>query len=458
MSFTNELSNFNASMEVTELLMKTLENAARNLAARCISEVASRHGFDAEKEIQALGLENLSLIRKQMAKRTAVTKEKKPREPKKSAFPLPFFAENVNTDGCQGLAYNRGLFTQCTKNITGAGVYCKGCQIEADKNSSGAPDCGNVSSRLATGLYEFKDPKGRSPISYIKVMTKLNITLEQVSEETCKTGKTIPREHLVVVEKILSGRGRPKKISAVETDDLSTVISDIFAKINLNANDEEVIEEEEVFEVVDKPKKAILSDAEKAEKKAALEAEKTEKAEKKAALEAEKAEKAEQKRLLEVEKAEKKAALEAEKAEKKAALEAEKLEKKRLLEVEKAEKKEKEKEERKSKRDAEKGTQKTKKDKHEKKDDSDNESEKSEKSEPPEKVKVPETPPAPSSKVKVSRIQISGKSYLKTVDNVLYDPDTRDEVGLWDPDTKTIKPLPEDDEDEEEQEEDYDSN
>ena len=466
MSFTNELSNFNASMEVTELLMKTLENAARNLAARCISEVASRHGFDAEKEIQALGLENLSLIRKQMAKRTAVTKEKKPREPKKSAFPMPFFAENVNTDGCQGLAYNRGLFTQCTKNKCEAGVYCKGCQIEADKNSSGQPDCGDVSSRLATGLYEFKDPKGRSQISYIKVITILNITLEQVSEETGKTGKTIPREHLVVVEKKLSGRGRPKKISAVETDDMSTVISDIFSKINLNANDEEVIEEEvieeevieeeEVLEVVDKPKKSTLSESEKAEKKAALDAEKAEKAEKKAALDAEKAEK---KAALEAEKAEQKRLLEVEKAEKKAALEAEKLEKKRLLEVEKAEKKEKEKEERKSKREAEKGTQKTKKDKNEKKDDSDNESEKSEKSEKhetPAKAKEAE-PPAPSSKVKVQRVQISGKSYLKTIDNVLYDPDTRDEVGLWDPDTKTIKPLPEDDEDEEEQEEEYDS-
>jgi hypothetical protein len=471
MSFTNELSNFNASMEVTELLMKTLENAARNLAARCISEVASRHGFDAEKEIQALGLENLSLIRKQMAKRTAVTKEKKPREPKKSksAFPMPFFAENVNTDGCQGLAYNRGLFTQCTKNKCETGLYCKGCQTEADKNSSGKPDCGDVSSRLATGLYEFKDPKGRSPISYIKLITKLNITLEQVSEETGKTGKQIPDEHLVAVEKKLSGRGgRPKKISAVETDDLSTVISDIFSKINLNANDEEVIEEvveeeEEVIELSDKPKKSPPSDtekAEKAEKKRLLEVEKAEKAEKKAALEAEKAEKAEQKRLLEVEKAEKKAALEAEKieqkrllevekAEKKAALEADKAEKKRLLEVEKAEKKEKEKADRKSKRETEKGTQKSKKD------DSDNEAEKS------ETVKEAEIPPPasapPNNKVKVSRIQISGKSYLKTVDNVLYDPDTRDEVGIWDPETKTIKPLPEE-EDEEEQEEEYDSN
>ena len=59
MSFTNEFANFNASIEVTELLMKTLENAAKKLAARCISEVATRHGFDAEKEIQALGLETL---------------------------------------------------------------------------------------------------------------------------------------------------------------------------------------------------------------------------------------------------------------------------------------------------------------------------------------------------------------------------------------------------------------
>ena len=467
MSFTNEFSNFNASLEVTELLMKTLENAARNLAARCISEVASRHGFDAEKEIQALGLENLSLIRKQMAKKSAAKgekKEKKPREPKKSAFPMPFFAENVNTDGCQGLAYNRGLFTQCTKNKCETGFYCKGCQIEADKNSSGQPDCGNVSSRLATGLYEFKDPKGRSPISYIKVITKLNITLEQVSEETGKTGKTIPSQHLVV-EKKLSGRGRPKKVSVVETDDVSTVISDIFAKINLNAIEEEVIEEEvieeeeEVLEVDNKPKKLALSETEKAEKKRLLEAEKAEKAEQKRLLEVEKAEKAEQKRLLEVEKAEKKAALEVEKAEKKAALEVEKAEKKAALESEKAAKKEKEKEERKSKREAEKGTQKSKK---ENKDDSDNDSEKAEPVKEPvkETVKEAETPPAsapPNNKVKVSRIQISGKSYLKTVDNVLYDPETRDEVGIWDPETKTIKPLPQE-EDEEEQEEEYDSN
>ena len=436
MSFTNELANFNASVEVTELLMKTLENAARKLAARCISEAATRHGFDADAEIQALGLENLSVTRKQMAKKTASEKkEKKPREPKKSNFPMPFFAENVNADGCQGLAYNRGLFTQCPKNrLDTGGDYCKGCQTEADKNASGCPDCGNVSARLATGLYEFKDPKGRSPISYVKLIKKLNLTLEQVSEETGKTGKTIPEEHLVVVEKKFA-RGRPKKVNAVETDDLS-VVSDLFYKLSVEKKQdleelvEEVLEEEvleeEVLESPVKTKKPKLSEDEKA----ALEAEK---AAKKSALEAEKAEKEAKKLALEAEKAEKKAALEKEKAEKKAALEAEK-----------AQKKEAEKAERQAKRDAEKTQKKEKK-----------VDEKENVDEPvTEKEKVDEPQPA---KVKVTRIQISGKSYLKTTNNLLYNPETKEEVGIWDPDTKTIKPLPEE-EDEEEQEEEYDSN
>ena len=450
MSFTNEIENFNASLEVTELLMKTLENAAKRLAARCISEVATRHGFDAEKEIQALGLENLSVIRKQMAKKSGATKERKPREPKKSVFPMPFFAENVNADGCQGLAYNRGLFTQCPKNCSETGDYCKGCQTEADKNASGCPDCGNVSSRLATGLYEFKDPKGRSPISYLKLLKKLNITLEQVSEETGKQGKTIPLEHLVVAEKkktSASNRGRPKKVNKVESDDMS-VVSDLFSKLSVDKDKEvleevveEVVEEEVEEEVVEesvKTKKPKLSDDEKAEKKAALEKEKAEKEAKKLALEAEKAEK---KAALEAEKEAKKLALEAEKAEKKAALEKEKAEKKAALEAEKEAKKLAEKADRKAKRDAEKSEK-----KDNKKDETKDETKDDKKDEEP----------APKNTVKVTRIQISGKSYLKTTNNLLFDPATKEEVGIWDPETKTIKPLPQEEE-EEEQEEEYDN-
>ena len=50
---------FNASIKVTELLMKTLENVAKDLASRCILESAVRHGFNADEEIRILGLENL---------------------------------------------------------------------------------------------------------------------------------------------------------------------------------------------------------------------------------------------------------------------------------------------------------------------------------------------------------------------------------------------------------------
>ena len=475
MSFTNEIANFNASMEVTELLMKTLENAARKLAARCISEAASRHGFDADKEIQALGLENLSVARKQMVRKAvSEKKEKKPREPKKSVFPMPFFAENVNSDGCQGLAYNRGLFTQCTKDRLETGDYCKGCQTETDKNPSGCPDCGNVSSRLDTGLYEFKDTKGRKPTSYVKLLKKLNITLEQVSEETGKQGKTIPLEHLVVAEKkraAATGRGRPKKVNAVETDDMS-VVSDLFSKLSVEKkqeqeqkeqeqkeNNEEVVLQEEEEEVLEcespvKTKKPKLSEDEKAEKKRALEAEREAK---KLALEAEK----EAKAALEAEKAEKKRALEAEKeaekAEKKRVLEAEKAEKKRLQEVEKAEKKEAEKAERLAKREAEKAQKKKPDKKVEKVDDVAGKEKVDDADETPPPVEPAPLPePVPKNTVKVSRIQIAGKSYLKTSNNLLYNPETKEEVGIWDPDTKTIKPLPEE-EDEEEQEEEYDS-
>ena len=62
-----------------------------------------------------------------------------------------------------------------------------------------------------------------------------------------------------------------------------------------------------------------------------------------------------------------------------------------------------------------------------------------------------EAPPAAAAKVSVTRIKIAGKPYLKSSNNILYNPETKEEVGLWDPESKTIKDLPEDDEEEEEE-------
>ena len=442
MNTTIEISEFNASIEVTELLMKTLENAAKGLASRCIAAAASRHGFNAEEEIRALGLENLALIRKQMAKKSGEKKEKKPRErvpkEKKSVFPMPFISELVDIAGCQGLAYNRGLFTQCVKKCMENGNYCKGCQAEADKNASGCPDCGTVEQRLASGLYEFKDPKGRSPVSYVKVLEKMKLTTDEALTQSGTLNITIPNEHFVLAlpsEKSKKSKGRPKKTGAVEADN----VTDLFAKLSAEG-DEEVIEEGE-----DKPiksKKAKLTDEEKAAKKAALEEERAQKkAEREAKLAAEKAEK----------EALRKAEAEQKKAEREAKIAAEKAEREAKRAQEKAE--------RDAKKAAEKAAKEAEKASKGKKSETKVEATKAapvttpapKPAPAPVAAPAPTTAPAPA-KVSVTRIQISGKAYLKSSTNILYDPSTKEEVGLWDPETKTIKPLPDDEEEEEEEE------
>ncbi len=433
---------FNASVAVTELLTKTLENVSKELASRCIAECGLKYGFDASEAIRDLGLENLTLLKKKMSRKSVSSgapKEKKAKEAKKAVFPLPFVSEKVNNFGCHGLAFNRGLFTQCLKSPMENGAFCKGCQSEADKNASGCPDCGTIASRLSAGLYDFKDPKGRSPVSYLKVLTKLKLTEEQAIEEAEKQGLEIPAEHLVVIEKVKKSpisRGRPKKIGgAVEAEN----VNDLFQKLSLESDEEVSEEPEESEEISEKPakapKKAKLSEEEKAAKKEALE---KERAEKKEAREAQRKAEAEEK------KKERDAKIAAEKEEREAKRKAEK----EKLKAEKAAAKAEEK--------AKAEPKKSKK------------SVKTPEEAPVEPVAAPvETPAAPvvaavetpvvapeaPKKTTVTRIQISGKQYLKSSANILYDPSTKEEVGLWNPVTKKIEELPEEEEEEEEEEE-----
>ena len=469
-----EMEMFNASISVTDLLMKTLENCSKNLAMRCISEAASRHGFDASEEIRVLGLENLTLIRKQMAKKSVGKGDKKPRErvakEKKYVFPMPFVPEEIDIDGCQGLAYNRGLFTQCSKKRMENGNFCSGCQSESDKNASGCPDCGNVESRCATGLYEFKDPKGRSPVSYLKILDKLKLTKDAALEEAGKLNIEIPEEHFVVLagakeksKKESTVRGRPKKTCAIEVDN----VNDLFAKLSMEGDEEDIEEDEDKpVKTSSKQTKAKLSDDEKAAKKAALE---EERAIKKAALEEERAiKKAEREAKLADEKAEREAKLADEKAEREAKRNAE-------AELKRVEREAKVLQE-KAERDAKRAQEKLERDQKKAAEKAVKEAEKASKSKKSVAKKEPNTVVTPvktplaeqnpivrtasdsaPAKVTVTRIQISGKNYLKSNINILYDPETKEEVGIWDPETKTINELPDDDDDDEVEEEDYES-
>ena len=256
-----------------------------------------------------------------------------------------------------------------------------------------------------------------------------------------------------------------KEVVSSNAEGVDTVVADTVVADTVVASKpatqkpvkEKVVKEKVVKEKVVK-EKHVLSEEEKAEKKAQLEAEKAEKAAlKKAQLEADKLAKAE----------EKKAQLEADKvlkaAEKLAMAAADKEAKKQALEKEKEAKKqalEKEKEAKKQALYQEKMTAALKKLETKQALAEAKRQEKAATKAPSKKAAASKEEAVvvsePVEKVTVSRITINDIKYLKSSTNILYNPDTREEVGLYDPETKMIKPLP-DDEEEEMTEDTYES-
>ncbi len=335
------ISQFNATMFVSEQLNRMMINCAQELAQRAVKSCGEHYNFDSEEAIRLLGLMNIKVDRKMPEKKLKVVKEKAV----KMAFPLPYNG-GCAADCCSALRQNQGLYTQCTMAPKKNQVFCKQCQMNADKNG-GVPEYGTIQMRNAVGIFEYVDPKGRKPVAYTKIMKKYKVDQAAVIEEAVKFGMNIDAEHFfapvdaskgrpkkekVVKEK--GSKGRPKKakkVLQIEGDD-----DDLFASLVADANatsssaepatkkrgksDEEKAAEE-AKKAAEKAEKEAKRLAEKAEKEAKLAAEK---AEKEAKLLAEKVARELKKAKEEEEKLAKKAALELAKAEKEAKLAAEK--------------------------------------------------------------------------------------------------------------------------------------
>jgi hypothetical protein len=322
----NDSSNFNASIVVSEQLNRLLISAAQDLAIRAVTHCASEYHFDADTAIRSLGLCSLKVSRKAMKVKPVREVVVKP------SFPLPYSGEMLMSC-CQALRQNNGLYTQC-QMVCKSGSYCKGCQLLADKSADGIPEYGTITQRLAVGILEYVDPKGRRPVAYTKVMKKYKVSKEQVLEEAGKFNMSIAPIHFVVAESV-SKRGRPKtekvakdpkgakgrpkkskKVLEVEDDE-----DDLFASLVANANSSDD-EEEAHIEVESQPmKKKGKSEEEK-------EAERVAKEEAKAAKEAQRQlEKAQKKQAEEEAKAQKKQAEEEAKAAKEAQRQLEKSQK-----------------------------------------------------------------------------------------------------------------------------------
>ena len=315
---------------------------------------------------------------------------------------MPFSREMVCSSKCQGLRYNHGLFTQCSKDKK-LGEYCKGCNEEGKKNGSGIPDSGNISSRLSLDLMEYIDGKGRGVIAFSKIMKKMKMSEEEVRKEASLNKYILDDRHFEVKAKVekREKRGRPKKAKKeVESGSVKDLFAELIGDVNELVDD--VVVNELVDDVVVKENKTEKKELEKEAKKAEKEAKK----------ESKKAEK-------EVEKEAKKESKKAEKeAEKEAKKELKKLEKKGAKKLEKEAKKE------------------------------------ANLVQPFPKVdlvqpfpKVDLAQPLPNEedrvKVTVTRFEFEGKQYLRSTENILYDPDSKEEMGIFCEETNSIKALPE---------------
>ena len=133
----------------------------------------------------------------------------KPVLKEKGNIPLPFCGV-INKNCCYGIRLNYGLYTQCNNHIT---VYnnefplCQTCYKQVEKNSNGEPTYGYITNRIEQGM-NYRDPKGKVPISYANIMEKMNITRDAAEKAAKKVGLVIPESEFIIKKAI---RGRPKK-------------------------------------------------------------------------------------------------------------------------------------------------------------------------------------------------------------------------------------------------------
>jgi hypothetical protein len=337
-----------------------MNNGVKNLMVEMVSKAVRYCGevknFDAEEMLRLMNVYDMSVS-------VSVSVDKKSKKSLalavKSKMPMPFSGK-VKENCCGGLRQNHGLYTQC-ETVVKDEKYCKKCGEN--------PEYGTIQQRLEVGLMEFRDPKGKAPTHFTKVMKKLKISREEVEEEASKLNIIINDIHFEEEKVEKKEKGRPKKPKRrIELADDST---DLFAALVAKANEESeesgssssseddnssiaetiidsvldkvsVIAENNEKEALKQAEKEALKQAEKekkeAEKEALKQAEKEKKeAEKEALKQAEKEKKEEEKLKKEAEKAEKEALKQAE-IQKKEALKQTEIQKKAEKEAEKLKK------------------------------------------------------------------------------------------------------------------------
>ena len=215
MSLTTSMTTFDVSVELNRSVEKQLAASMTAFTTRTVEFLASEYGFDAQEAIQRLGLDSVSVSRP-MKKKASPKAPKVPKEKRLvPSIPLPFCGVQKE-DWCCGLRLNHGLYSQCTMPKCKDTDFCKTCTKQVEKNEDNKPTYGTIQERMDVAPMEFRDPKGKAVICYGNVMAKLKISKETAIAEAAKFDLVISEEQF---EERKTMRGRPKKdATATDTD------------------------------------------------------------------------------------------------------------------------------------------------------------------------------------------------------------------------------------------------
>lgn len=108
---------------------------------------------------------------------------------------LPFVGI-VYDDQCKALRFYYGLHTQCpNKRPKKGGDYCAVCKKHVEKSIDQKPPFGNIDDRMATGILDYIDPKGKRTLPYYKVLKRMKITKEEALQAAKDQNIIIPDIH-----------------------------------------------------------------------------------------------------------------------------------------------------------------------------------------------------------------------------------------------------------------------
>lgn len=213
-----------------------------NVMREVVMECSMRHNFDAEEMMnELLGVCVVSDLKK--CKSGSKKSKSCVSVGVSCRFPIPYNGSKKE-NCCKAVCKNQGLYTQCETILGELELeFCTKCDREIKKSESGKPIYGRIEDRLAVGIMEYRDPSGKSPTPFIKIMKKLKISQEEVMEEASRLNIIIDEIHFREEEiGKKKEKGRPKKQKRkIELADDST---DLFAALVAKANEEESSDDE----------------------------------------------------------------------------------------------------------------------------------------------------------------------------------------------------------------------